>query len=1220
MKQYISSIAIERIEQEMKSQSGILNLSDCGLTSIPDQVFELEWLTELIITNDLESNTQKNTKLTSEPNVLVSIPKDIARLKDLKKLRIGAAGTSPWAITDISPLSALKSLEELNLSGNRIIDIDPLIELNQLTVLDLSQNEIEYIPPFNSPLKTLDLSNNHLIDTYFLGDDNSSYFLKLEWLSLQSNQIKGQVVLDWQEQLNTLNLSNNHISEIYASSPKPNLKFLYFNVNEISSLEVCQQFPNLEELSAGVNQIIDISPIRDLIKIQSLVLDNNPISDLSALERLTALQELFISGTNIYDLSQLKNLSYLKELHCNFTPVNDISPLTNLSNLRELSAENCTINLIQPLTELPRLEKVKLDNNPIEDAPPEVWQTNDINQIRAFFESIARDTKRLIEQDEELEQIKLKRDKLQEQSEALKQEVKQSKEEIIEDLAEQEEFPSTPEANIAETVSNVEEISEKEAEHEKIQEELAEAEAALQEKLASKKRVEAQSLNDVKIIFVGNSGVGKTQLSKMLESGKLDTTRESTHGIRLNRWLPQGKVSPAFQILKDKAAVNIWDFGGQEYYHGTFRLFLSNYAVYVLLWDGKTNYNDSQSIEVSDGKEEMIQHYHFSYWLDNIRHYAPTSKVILVQNKIDAYPKEAVDTTSLNDYEIFADHYISLHQAAKSQNAADKWRFDLFCQDLAEAILNIPEEQAHWQKSIAWLDIRDAVVSAAKTKKKDPKNPFSAYLKPGKRIPITDFEKACLAIESELSENELKAIPRWLHNSGTIIYFHENQRLKQEVFLSPTWVTRGIYATLSTTVRENKGAFQLDMMTKNRSISNKMIIELMREMEIIFEQEEEKDGKILTQYVAPQYLPETHPVEDLYAIAAQGLQHDAFYVSLPLYFFRKVLQRMIFFYGMSPDVEARYYWKKGILFKKRGTRVMFKGISDHKNSQEGVFLIGAEPKGDYHAIQKEVFHIILEILEEKDLSDLVVKNTHTSKDNKTAITDIFHRPNDWTVAYTTAPTPRWLHHLKVSQDAKNFVSYLDLCNANREGQVFIHSMQNQRLKIHDFSLLLDHEVRRPLKIFFSYSHKDTELMNRLNIHLAPLKRDRDDIEVWTDRAIQPGEEWDTAIKDNLTKADVVLFLVSADFIASSYIWEKEIPAALQEIETIQASRQTTKKKVIPIYLRPFDYSSTFLANLELIPKNKEGYLQAISQWPNMDEAFTEVAQKIKGIIEEMSIT
>jgi internalin A len=128
--------------------------------------------------------------------------------------------------------------------------------------------------------------------------------------------------------------------------------------------------------------------------------------------------------------------------------------------------------------------------------------------------------------------------------------------------------------------------------------------------------------------------------------------------------------------------------------------------------------------------------------------------------------------------------------------------------------------------------------------------------------------------------------------------------------------------------------------------------------------------------------------------------------------------------------------------------------------------------------------------------------------------------------------------------------------------------------------------------------------------MAPLRR-LEKIEVWTDKAIQAGEEWDVEIENNLRDSNIILLLVSADFVASSYIWEKEIPMALQ-------LEKESGAKVVPIYLRPFDFSGLNFSKNQMIPKDSGQNLRAISQWENMDEAYMEVARKIREVIESFN--
>lgn len=83
-----------------------------------------------------------------------------------------------------------------------------------------------------------------------------------------------------------------------------------------------------------------------------------------------------------------------------------------------------------------------------------------------------------------------------------------------------------------------------------------------------------------------------------------------------------------------------------------------------------------------------------------------------------------------------------------------------------------------------------------------------------------------------------------------------------------------------------------------------------------------------------------------------------------------------------------------------------------------------------------------------------------------------------------------------------------------------------------------------VKVFISYSHRDEALRHQLDKHLAPLKR-QNVIAVWHDHQIRPGDEWENQIDDNLNKADIILLLISPDFVASYYWAEIEIQQAMR---------------------------------------------------------------------------
>ncbi len=145
----------------------------------------------------------------------------------------------------------------------------------------------------------------------------------------------------------------------------------------------------------------------------------------------------------------------------------------------------------------------------------------------------------------------------------------------------------------------------------------------------------------------------------------------------------------------------------------------------------------------------------------------------------------------------------------------------------------------------------------------------------------------------------------------------------------------------------------------------------------------------------------------------------------------------------------------------------------------------------------------------------------------------------------------------------------------------------------------------PLKVFCSYSHNDEPLKDELAKHLTMLEREGV-ISTWHDRKIPAGREWDQQINENLNTADIILLLVSSDFIYSKYCWDVEVTTAIKRHETGQAC-------VIPIILRNVAWQSAPFAKLQALPKNA----QPIKSWSNQDDAFTNVAQGIKFAAEQL---
>ena len=148
-------------------------------------------------------------------------------------------------------------------------------------------------------------------------------------------------------------------------------------------------------------------------------------------------------------------------------------------------------------------------------------------------------------------------------------------------------------------------------------------------------------------------------------------------------------------------------------------------------------------------------------------------------------------------------------------------------------------------------------------------------------------------------------------------------------------------------------------------------------------------------------------------------------------------------------------------------------------------------------------------------------------------------------------------------------------------------------------------VNQKIEVFFSYSHQDEELRDELAKHLKLLQR-QGVISTWYDRDIGAGSDWAGAIDTHLNSAQIILLLISPDFMVSDYCFDLEMRRAMERYEAGEAV-------VIPIILRPVDWTGAVFSKLQGLPKN----VQPVTTWSNRDEAFLDIAQGIRQTVEKI---
>lgn len=142
-------------------------------------------------------------------------------------------------------------------------------------------------------------------------------------------------------------------------------------------------------------------------------------------------------------------------------------------------------------------------------------------------------------------------------------------------------------------------------------------------------------------------------------------------------------------------------------------------------------------------------------------------------------------------------------------------------------------------------------------------------------------------------------------------------------------------------------------------------------------------------------------------------------------------------------------------------------------------------------------------------------------------------------------------------------------------------------------------------LVFSYAHADETLRNELEKHLSPLKR-MGRISTWHDRRIVPGEEFEGQIDRYFSEADIILLLISSDFIASDYCYQIEMSNALQR-------HDLGESVVIPVILRPCAWHQ--LPFGKLLAATVDG--KPIVQFPSYDDGFVQVVNAVSLALDKL---
>ncbi len=1193
------NLALELIEINYSTKEPVLDLGNCGLTDESVTILEnLSGFTHLKIINlgtyyylngeSLQSNNEgERNQFTRVPPVLPATITELylnnLGLEDITGINhytlltaIDAYGNK---LQNLSHVILNENLISLGLSGNQLTDENCLTELVKFPNLkelylglnNLSDECIEVLPLLTK-LKELHLYNNNLKMNV-----NSFTLNTLKELYIQSNKITENAFSFFVNHIgiDVLNIKTNPITKlldkklitskravaIRAAFNKVSLPFQLINesiqkketfldlgncgLNDASSeLSFLKSCTNLEKLSLGINYYNN----EDVEILTENTLGKNFFTRIPK-DLPTTISELQIRDSAIEEISNISHLENLWLLDLSFNRIKQITNISMLKKLNELSLHDNKISKIKSVKFSPHLKILHISENEL-DTLDGIESCNNLEQLIVYGNNIEQVAPLL--NLENLRTINLNGNPIIDCPSDIwtTSDINQIKAYFKEKGQNVETHKNTVSKNAH---NNNEEIN--------------------------KDTDISNDFNDVKLIILGNSNAGKTNLVHFLKNGTFLKERNSTHGLEVKRWRPDINRFPQLKNVE----VSIWDFGGQEYYHDAYKLFLGTDAVHVIVWEIDSDKNFSKEELLRDSEPPVkIDFFEKKYWLDTLKYlkgFDKNSPVLLLQNKVDDdVNKKRISQELHDEYGITESFHISLKNGCDINNKAASKSLDNFSNFLADCLLQVIANKA--QQSSDFKKVRTEVLKLHE----GMDSIFSGIAKDKTHILRKDFLETCTSWDG-ISATDYTYYPNWLSAGGCLVYFDKNEKLKEHIFLNPKKLSADIYKILNTEVLFNRGELSIDSLknkTGKEEQDDEILLEAMKNLELIYDH----PLKPATHYLVPQYLPEEHPIEDLFKIASSNAWQDSYWIRVPIFFYKKLMHYLLMHFIGEKDT-LKYFWKNGIILIKAGKKLLVKGLYP-LNSNEGVIQVSVE---DGNAmLQKEIFALILKYRPNK-----------FDANNKTEnIKAIMEQKRQDEIAFSTK--------LEVSLNNIHFTAYDELLALSTKK---MDDVNNLLIK---FKHLLPFTVdgAEPKKIFVSYSHNNTVWLGKIKSHLSGLRR-KNLIKDWTDQEILAGEKWDEKIIEQLKKADIVILLLSADFIASDYIWEVELKKVLD-----------TRKTIIPIYIESCDLAAIpnfngvddKISNFEIIPKDEDGKLRPINLWQNEAQALAKVASRIREVVEK----
>lgn len=433
------------------------------------------------------------------------------------------------------------------------------------------------------------------------------------------------------------------------------------------------------------------------------------------------------------------------------------------------------------------------------------------------------------------------------------------------------------------------------------------------------------------------------------------------------------------------------------------------------------------------------------------------------------------------------------------------------------------------------------------------------------------YQKICAGLGVKTAEQQ-ETLAAILNCLGIALNYRADSRLRDKSILKPRWLVDGIY-TMLRWLQKHKTNGVLKLADFGKALEDKktypsemheFLLALMEKFELCFPQEKAAGA---TTYLVPGLLGENQPREMKQFMESKARRIQFRYDDLRP---PGLLPRFIVRSHSLSDGQPR--WRRGVVLARGKARALVRG--DHAGRVTDVFALGENT-------EDRVWLTDFILAEMKALNDKLPVKTLVESEAQ---------PGAWTELEILRAADLKGEATRAEQTADRGTVQVNVKETLRE----VESPEASRPK------------DNALPLFICYAHANERLVKQLKPSLTVLAR-RGYILPWRDTDLVPGEDWDETIKERLSDAQVILFMVSRQFLASHYITTEERPLAMELMKGEEAA-------VVPVLLLPCTWKAEDFARLEKLPRKDEpvsSFNPREQAWALVEEGIVRVVEKFR---------